>query len=81
MAPTRRAKPSGRLLGERRGRIEVGHDDGRGHHLAFTQLHPDDGTTLDNNAGHLDVPAQLATVLLEQPGEVVGDGSQTAAHL
>ena len=68
-------------LGERGRRIEVGHDDGRGHHLAFTQLHADDRTTLDHNAGHLDVAPQLATVLLEQPGEVVCDGAQSASHL
>ena len=42
---------------------------------------PDDRATLDDDAGHLGVAPQLATVLLEQPGQVVGDGAQTTAHL
>ena len=86
MAPTRRAKPSGRAvgveqLGERRGRVEVGHHDGSGRHLALTQLDARDRAALDDDAGHLGVAPQLTAVLLEQPGQVVGDGAQAAAHL
>ena len=42
---------------------------------------PDDRATLDDDAGHLDVAAELAPVLLEQPGQMVGDGAEAAAHL
>ena len=54
-------------LGERRRRVEVGHDDRSGHHLALAQLDAADRAALDDDARHLGVAAQLAPVLLEQP--------------
>ena len=86
MAPTRLVKPLRQAvgveqLGERRGRIEVGHHDGRGRHLALAQLDTDDRAALDDDAGHLGVAAQLTTVLLEQPGQVISDGAQATPDL
>jgi hypothetical protein len=68
-------------MGERRRRIEIGHDHRRGRHLALPQLDAGHRTALDDDARHLDVPPELTAVLFEQAGQVIRDGAQAAAHL
>ena len=66
-------------MGERRRRIEVRHHDRSGRHLALAELDALHGATLDDDAGHLGVAAQLAPVLFEQRGP--GDRRWCPGHL
>ena len=52
-------------VGEGRGGIEVGHNDGGGHDLAVTELDAAHRAAVDDDAGDLDVAAEVAAKLLE----------------
>ena len=68
-------------LGEGRGGIEVGDDNGGGDHVAVREGHALDATIGHDDVGHLHVAPQLTAVLVEQGQDVLGDRADPALDL